>query len=54
VFIPLWIDVFFSLLLDWCYGGVIWFRSMKTRTVNIPIGLILRCLLYLYAGLWSL
>jgi hypothetical protein len=37
------------LLLDWCNVVVVWFRSVKTRTVNIATGLILPCLLSLYA-----
>ena len=37
------------LLLDWCNVVVVWFRSVKTGTVDIAIGLILRCLLSLYA-----
>ena len=37
------------LLLDWCNVVVVWSRSVRTCTVDIAIGLILRCLLSLYA-----
>jgi len=40
------------LLLDWC-SVVVWSRSVKTCTVNIATGLILRCLLSLYADYGS-